>query len=618
MKKIIKPIIKQFVCLALVGLLVGQGSGYLAQKLMVENNIRERVRDALSKIVDNNKYVINVDVDLEISDQVEEQITVLAGRDKSIKVEAKSDDASSIKEDLSSITQSIDIEEETEESSYSGGLPIPGFEMDFTKSNKKVKNIEKPEPPVISSDTKKPIVVTDLGVESNNQPRVDKVLSRTRPSRAEIKKMYISLILQEGAAPELIENIRQLTMAAAKFDRNRGDKLTIMTASFREKRDQRSAEQIMLKNIAEKIEILEQKREIEESTQDKTWKDELTRYRDEESSRREEDRKFFEGQISQLEEQAKERAYEQEKKDMLLRDSLKLKKLNDEIIALKSMLKSSERRDSLRTISKQERLDSLRYENLSGELDELAKSLQVAVTSQSKEDENKAKKKIQQEMAEREIQKQERETEIASKIKELDNVQAELDRLHEDMEKESGNTFIFLVVLGALVFLLIVALIFVMLRNNNRQQAPIPPWMMPPPPRRPRPRRKESKSEKTSKESAQEKIEEPASKADTQPEPVVAPATPQAEQPPSSEDELKKHDESSLPSSDDDPNVVRSEINDIRKSVVSMSVGQPDRTTTIVKEWLEQPEPAPPAEEESNDSNDDSGDESKEADEKEK
>jgi len=616
MKKIIKPIIKQFACLVLVGLLFGQGSGYLAQKLMVENNIRERVRDALSKIVDNNKYVINVDVDLEISDQVEEQITVLAGRDKPKKVETETLDNSNINEDLSSITQSIDIEEETENSSYSGGLPIPGFEMDFTKSNKKVKNIEKPEPPVISSDTKKPIVVTESDVESNNQPRVDKVLSRTRPSRAEIKKMYISLILQEGAAPELIENIRQLTMAAAKFDRNRGDKLTIMTASFREKRDQRSAEQIMLKNIAEKIEILEQKREIEESTQDKTWKDELTRYRDEESSRREEDRKFFEDQISQLEQQAKDRAYEQEKKDMLLRDSLKLKKLNDEIVALKSMLKSSERRDSLRTISKQERLDSLRYANLSSELDDLAKSLQIAVTSKSKEDENKAKQKIQEEMAEREIQKQERENEIAAKIKELDNVQAELDRLHEDMEKESGNTFIFLVVLGALVFLLIVALIFLMLRNNNRQ-APIPPWMMPPPPRRPRPRRKESNTEKKSKEVAQEKIEEPALKADTQPEPVVAPATPQAEQQPSSEEELNEQEESSLPSSDDDPNVVRSEINDIRKSVVSMSVGQPDRTTTIVKEWLEQPEPAPPVEDES-ESNDSGGDENKEADEKEK
>ena len=47
----------------------------------------------------------------------------------------------------------------------------------------------------------------------------------------------------------------------------------------------------------------------------------------------------------------------------------------------------------------------------------------------------------------------------------------------------------------------------------------------------------------------------------------------------------------------DDPNVIRSEIDDIRKSVVSMSVGQPDRTTTIVKEWLEQPAPAAPASE---------------------
>ena len=61
------------------------------------------------------------------------------------------------------------------------------------------------------------------------------------------------------------------------------------------------------------------------------------------------------------------------------------------------------------------------------------------------------------------------------------------------------------------------------------------------------------------------------------------------ETPPPAEEPL----EASVPV-EDDPNVVRSEIDDIRKSVVSMSVGQPDRTTTIVKEWLEQPAPAPP------------------------
>jgi len=604
-------ITKKLAILTLAGLLLGQGSGYLAQKLMVENNIRERVRDALSKIVDNNKYVINVDVDLEISDEVEEQITVLAEREAQKTVVAPSEPTDTEKS-LSSIQQSIETDERVDKSSYSVGLPIPGFEMDFTKSNQKSNKTEKPKPPVISVDTKKPLEVTSSDVESN-EPRVDKVLSRTRPSRAEIKKMYISLILQEGAAPELIENIRQLTMAASKFDRNRGDKLTIMTASFREKRDQRSAEQIMLKNIAEKIELLEQKREIEENTQDATWKDELTRYREEEANRREDDRKFFEGQISQLEQQAKDRAYAQEKKDMLLRDSLKLKKLNDEIVALKEMLKSAERRDSLKTISKQERIDSLRYANLSTELDDLAKSLQSAVSKESKDEEAIAKRKIQEEMAEREKQKEEREKEIADKIRELDSVQDELDKLHEDMEKESGNTAIILIALGALVFLLIAALIFVLLKNNNRQ-APVPPWMMPPPPRRPRPRKKEPKKEKNS-EPAQKK-EEPASKPESQPEePVVTPAAPQSEQVTTTEEESadnSDNDTSPLPSSDDDPDVVRSEINDIRKSVVSMSVGQPDRTTTIVKEWLEQPEPAPPVEPEAEASDDEGEDEEKE------
>ena len=597
MIKIVSNIKKRLAVFLLSALLIGQGSGYLAQKLMVENNIRERIKDALSKIIDSNKYVINVDIDLDISDEVEEQITVLSEKNSNQSANDMPEEKNTVEESLSSIQQSIESEEESSQSGYSVGLPIPGFEMDFTNSNKASKKAEEPKPPVMSVETKKPIEVTDKS-SSSNEPRVDKILSRTRPSRAEVKKMYISLILQEGAAPELIENIRQLTMAAAKFDRNRGDKLTIMTASFRERRDQRSAEQIMLKNIAEKIELLEQKREIEENTQDATWKDELTRYREEEAARREDDRKFFEGQISQLEQQAKDRAYAQEKKDMLLRDSLKLKKLNDEIVALKSMLKSAEKRDSLKTVSKQERIDSLRYVSLSTELDELAKSLQTAVTSKSKDEEVKAKRKIQAEMAEREKQKEEREKEIADKIRELDSVQEELDKLHQDMEKESGNTFIILIVLGALVFILIAALIFVLLRNNSRQ-APVPPWMMPPPPRRPRRKRREAPNkEKESKQNS--KTEEPASKSQSE-EPVVTPPAPQpeqsADQAVAGVDKEESQRENSLPpSSDNDPDVVRSEINDILKSVVSMSVGQPDRTTTIVKEWLEQPEPTPPAE----------------------
>ena len=107
MRQIFKSITKKLAILSLAGLLVGQGSGYLAQKLMVENNIRERVRDALSKIVDNNKYVINVDVDLEISDEVEEQITVLAERETRKAVETASSTQTETDKSLSSIIINI-------------------------------------------------------------------------------------------------------------------------------------------------------------------------------------------------------------------------------------------------------------------------------------------------------------------------------------------------------------------------------------------------------------------------------------------------------------------------------------------------------------------------------
>ena len=583
-----QKLIKKVVILSLLGFLVGQGSGYLAQKLMVENNIRQRVQDALSKIVDNNKYVINVDVDLEISDEVEEQITMLAPREKKEPPPPPPSTSSEADKKTSELQESITSETTSERSTYSVGLPIPGFEIEFTESDKAQKKAKKPEPPVVSVDTQEPVEITDS--KNPEEPRVDKVYRSTRPSRAEIKKMYISLILQEGAAPELIENIRQLTMAASKFDRNRGDKLTIMTASFKEKRDQRSAEQIMLKNIAEKIELLEEKRVLQERHQDSNWKKDLTRYREEETIRREEDRRFFEGQISQLEEQAKEKAYEQEKKEMLMRDSLKLKKLNDEILALRAMLRSAEKRDSLETLNKQAILDSLRYENLSSDLDNLAQSLQSAMEKESKEEEKEAEAKIMEEINIREREKEERDAEIAAKIKDLDNVQAELDRLQQDMEKGMDSKAMVLIGIGALAVVLMIILIVAVLRGPK--QPPTPPWMYPPPPRKPRSRKKSTKEEdKPKKEEPKEEPKEP--EAVTAPSGVVDVTEESTPDQPSST-ESSEQETAPPPLSDDDPDVVRSEIEDIRKSVVSMSVGQPERTTTIVKEWLEQPAPPEP------------------------
>ena len=57
------------VLLIAISLTTGQvGQSYLSQKLLVENTIKDRIQDALSKIIDSHKYVVNVNVELDIMD----------------------------------------------------------------------------------------------------------------------------------------------------------------------------------------------------------------------------------------------------------------------------------------------------------------------------------------------------------------------------------------------------------------------------------------------------------------------------------------------------------------------------------------------------------------------
>ena len=405
-----------------------------------------------------------------------------------------------------------------------------------------------------------------------------------------MKRIDLTLILQEGAAPELIENIRQLTMAASKFDRDRGDKFTIMTASFKERRDQRSAEQIMLKNIAEKIDLLEQKR----TTENTDWRDDIQQYRSEETARRNDDRTFFEGQLAQMEDKAKSQAYAAEKKEMLRRDSLKVVKLNNEISALRDMLQISHKVD----IEKQSKVDSSRFALLDNELQSLRRMLLQAMLQDSIDAKQITQAKIEVELATREKEKASRDSLIEEKIAALEGVQTELDALQAE-SKDSSQ--LMLIALGILALILVGALIFIMGRTRQ-QQPPVPPWMYPPP----RPRKKKKKKSKT-KDKKSKKDEKDENKDDKEEESKDELSTQELEL--ELEPEPEPEPEHQAPKSyGDDPNVLKSEIDDIRKSVVSMSVGQPGRTSTIVKEWLEQPAPAPPEPEEKSDSGDD-GDE---------
>ena len=575
------------ILLVMATLVFTQGSGYLSQKLMVENDIRKRVKEALSKVIDSHKYVINVDVDLEVMDEVNEQITVFAPREKSKTEKRDVSPAEKTAEALVKIQDRILNESPSEQESYSIGLPIPGFEVDVAQPKAIESDRPLTESRPIAPKTMKPMgdpAEEDVEVEKEV---VDKVLSRKRPARAVIKRMDLSLILQEGAAPELIENIRQLAMTASKFDRERGDKLTIMTASFKERRDQRSAEQIMLKNIAEKIDKLEEKR-VTEST---NWRDDIETYKEEISLRREEDLKKYESQLQELDKKRLQEAAEYEKRELSRKDSIRNSKLQTEIEALKEMLSVKE----LQEQEKAEKLDSSRFAMLDNELQSLRKMWLQAMLRDSIDAQKQAENQIKAELSAREREKASRDSLIAEKIAALDAVQADLDALEAEAASGMDIQTIMLIASGVVIVGLLVMVVLQRKAAPQQSYPPMPPYPPYPPPRRRKRRKKPSEKKELPKEQKPEpavvepKVEEPESTLDE----TEAEASPNGQEQveAGANGDLSEENGGETVSLHDDPNVLKSEIDDIRKSIVSMSVGQPGRTSTIVKEWLEQPAP---------------------------
>ena len=582
---------------AAITILFSQGDGYLSQKLMVENNIRDRVKDALSKLIESHKYVINVDVELEVLEEVNEQFTYYAPRAKDKKQEALSpaeETANALKQIQEKMVQS-DLESQNDR--YSIGLPIPGFEVDVSTSNNNPKSIQTPKP--ISPKALKSTYQEAQEDEPAEKEVVDKIFSTKRPSKTVIKRMDLSLILQEGAAPELIENIRQLTMAAAKFDRQRGDKLTIMTASFKERRDQRTAEQVMLKNIAEKIDVMERKRSMEATD----WRDDIRKYKEEVLLRREEDLASFQSQLAELDKVRLQEAADFEKRELARKDSIRNSKLENEIQALKDMLAVNVSKEE----SKDKKLDSTRFAMLDNEMQGLRKMLLQAMLQDSIEAQQMAQAKIAEELALREKEKASRDSVIADKIAALDAVQADLQALEAETNQGLDTKMYIIIGLGLLSIILLVLIVLQKGKKGPVQagypSGPMPPpYPYPPPPRRRRRRRrKESKKEEPRKE--EPKVEQKEPEKDQQKTNGSAPVS--AAQIAAMEAQSESAGGDSITQVVDDPNVLKSEIDDIRKSVVSMSVGQPARTSTIVKEWLEQPAPETSTPEES--SSDDGG-----------
>ena len=388
-----------FFVLSLSLLLGQQSSSYLTQKLMVESDLRSRIASALSKIIDDQKYVIDVDVDIEVTGEKEEQITIIPS-DRPIY-----DEASALEELTTIIGEAAPRDGSDPESEFSSmGLPIPGFDFEVEA-----------EPQVAQESSKEgqqgPGMVVPIQEPGSTTERVQsKTLTKRVPAIAAVKRLQISIILQEGAAPELIENIRQVVMVASRFDRTRGDVLSIMTASFKERRDEKSAEQVLLKSIADKLEVL----------QSGEGDDSLTKSIEKEISG---PLLELKEQLNNLERRSAEDKFEYERKTALLRDSLQLRALKEEITSLKN---------------------------------ELSYANDARVDSQ-----------------------------LTNRIAMLDSVQLGLEQ--EMNNVESSSALIILVsILGALVVVLLVLVIILLFKKKQGPQQPAMPmpWPYPPPMRK--------------------------------------------------------------------------------------------------------------------------------------
>lgn len=205
---------------------------YMSQKMMLENNLRQRVDNALSRLLEDIRYVVDVNVEVGYSVTVDSD-TVYEGTQSSYSTTTKP---------LTGGQTELVPESSAEETVSSRmSLPLPGFET--------------PEALVQENDKESEDITLTV------TPKEEKIISHqvqtTKVKRPVIKYQYISVILEDGVTPEIIENVRQVVTVASHYNQSRGDIINILTTAFQKKEKEDDAEAVILKHIAEKIDELE-------------------------------------------------------------------------------------------------------------------------------------------------------------------------------------------------------------------------------------------------------------------------------------------------------------------------------------------------------------------------
>ncbi|MCF6237273.1 MAG: DUF2058 family protein, partial [Candidatus Marinimicrobia bacterium] len=566
----------------------------ISQKILLENTIHQRVSDAVYRILRHENFIVNVNIVMEVS-PIQQYTTVYETHRVKGKISPEQENYSQ------AVRKPVGLSDSAEKSPVGSdikktktilkkrpiksnipsdipgfpGIQSPGFELyeeevpveDDNNEDviyaadedlSRIAALDDTISTTIAAEASLTLDENEVILEEDLQPVSEGIIEGKLVDYAEpetpslsrhtvasttgptlrVNKMELTVILEDPISPKIIENIRTVTMVASHFNRERGDKLQVLTADFQGAvSDKPDTEQLLLKSIAEKMTAIEaRQKEDTENQQIKALEAQQDRMRQEQANKAAQD-----AEMARLRQQEREKqnAHEAELARIRQDEADRIRQREQELSDLRQQEQNrlaEERRQLFEAQQEQAkdrlRQDSLRLALLTEQLDDLKNQLSAV----DLEEEQRLKLVLEQKRREAEKTAiREREDKLKQQMQDLQN-----QRLQATILPEDNENLLPLFIIGAAVLVALAILIGAMMGGRRRSpHADIPP-------------------SQDLTETSVEEIQEPES-------PV---------------EELEE-----IPGPEIDEELVN-EVDSIKKSVVSLAVSKPGSASSIVKEWL--------------------------------
>ncbi len=600
---------------------------FYAQKIMLENTIRHRVSDAIFKITDNDKFVVDVKVFMDVKSGRTFQ-TIYAPLEsptwQSEPTPVPSSAQPTSQTGPAGETLTPLPKPGSRGASQSGNTPKPvpvpkGQNLDEILPG--IPSIQKPQtdlldteltPAASAPDTAPAAIVDSLSASSDLALDTSRVTPQSAAAAAQplteasipyaetpapvappvgkrlmavqnvtapvikVKRVDITIILQDQIDPTTVENIRQVSMVASHFDRSRGDVLNIMTASFKDGQKTRTtAEQVLLKSIADRMAVMEKHQKAKADS-------DRSRALILEHSRLQKERE----DIAQLRQQEEDRLKQREVELKQQRETEQQKLAQREETLRKSRQAEEQRlADERAKLYQQQRnqaqvqlkADSLRIALLAKQL----KDLQGQLKSGDMEEEHRLKLELEQRKKEQERTRLEQEqAKLSEKFQTLQQKPLEA----ETAPGGTNNKALYFILGGAALLILILGLVFAAMNRRPTAIYPEYPGMG----RTPADDDRINKAAEKAAQDAEKRIKDllKAQRQQTGDDTVAPPSEKLTDETlggaagtgyaPTTRQPTIRPEEAA-----------RAEMDDVRKSVVSLAIGRPDSASKIIGGWLQ-------------------------------